>query len=658
MAGIKVDYAGDQDFPTELTVDGVRGAGKVVLLLDGIRVSSPTNEPLPIMANYPVHAARQIEIVYGPASALYGADAFSAVVNIISRTPSERNEWAIDSSVGQYGLVNQSGSYATRFGADGTLLVAGQALYDRQPDLSRYYPADFAGIESLRTGVFGWIFGPVPATGTPVAAYENPTWSRSLQASLSTHGVQVTAYRGDVSTPTAPPGRPTDAVYNASAYQQNALFVLAGALTRTRGALTGTTTVTYSRQELDPASGYWNTFSNFVRSYKYAFGSMIKAEQQLTWRPSDRIEASAGGSVERYLSIPQTADLNQPVRDGDTAGTLLGTTLVESFHRVRYSNSAGYGQLHVHATPSLQLTIGSRADYNTRYGWTFNPRAGLVTRLGPATTLKLLAGTAYLAPSPYQAYAHYGSFVTADNGATYTSDYWHLPNPDLRPMTKRVVETELKQQLGPAMSVTASAFYARLSDLIQATGDGRNGPGTFLGWPVAYVDHAVNGGSSDAYGTTVELAFLRSNGLRRRLEGRAALAFVDGRTWGDPTGQPQTQLGGMVPLQFRGLLDIDWGQWSVAPRVAAFSRQRVFQAVGTGRNARRETLPGYAVVDLSVRRHRLLRGLGLYLTLENLLDARYRSINVRAFSNPEEFTGMPQNPRRATIGVFIAGRSR
>jgi outer membrane receptor protein involved in Fe transport len=42
-----------------------------------------------MMANYPVHNARQVEIVYGPASALYGADAFSAVVNIISKDVTE-----------------------------------------------------------------------------------------------------------------------------------------------------------------------------------------------------------------------------------------------------------------------------------------------------------------------------------------------------------------------------------------------------------------------------------------------------------------------------------------------------------------------------------------------------------------------------------------
>ena len=124
-------------------MQGTRGASRVVLLLDGIRVSSPTNEPLPIVANYPVHNARQVEIVYGPASALYGADAFSAVINIISKDVADAPGLTVASSVGQFGLYNQTASYGVRLGANASLMLSGQFLYDHQPDLSRFYPDDF-----------------------------------------------------------------------------------------------------------------------------------------------------------------------------------------------------------------------------------------------------------------------------------------------------------------------------------------------------------------------------------------------------------------------------------------------------------------------------------------------------------------------------------
>src|SRR6202048_3039634 len=159
LPDFKVDLAGNWDFPAEITVEGVRGAARVILLLDGIRVSSPTNEPLPIVANYPVHTARQIEIVYGPASALYGADAFSAVINIITKDANELAGLAVNTSVGAFGLYNQTVSFGTALGAKASLVVAGQFLYDNQPDLSRYYPGDFNGMQAQRAGTFPTIFG-------------------------------------------------------------------------------------------------------------------------------------------------------------------------------------------------------------------------------------------------------------------------------------------------------------------------------------------------------------------------------------------------------------------------------------------------------------------------------------------------------------------
>jgi hypothetical protein len=41
------------------------------------------------------------------------------------------------------------------------------------------------------------------------------------------------------------------------------------------------------------------------------------------------------------------------------------------------------------------------------------------------------------------------------------------------------------------------------------------------------------------------------------------------------------------------------------------------------------------------------------VTVENAFDRRYRSINERAYTNPEEFVGIPQNPRRFTVGLEL-----
>jgi outer membrane receptor protein involved in Fe transport len=109
-------------------------------------------------------------------------------------------------------------------------------------------------------------------------------------------------------------------------------------------------------------------------------------------------------------------------------------------------------------------------------------------------------------------------------------------------------------------------------------------------------------------------------------------------------------MGSIAPLQVRLIADIDWGRWSFAPRLAVEGAQRLEAVTDAGR---RRTLPGYARLDLHVRRE-VAKGLTLFVTVENALDARYRNINVHAFLNPVELIGAPQNPRRISVGLTLS----
>ena len=130
---------------------------------------------------------------------------------------------------------------------------------------------------------------------------------------------------------------------------------------------------------------------------------MAKAEEQLAWKMGRGITATAGGTFERFFAIPEGADLNAPIRSQKLPGTIFGTTIPDEFIKLHYTNSGVYGQVQYAKSPRVSLTVGARGDYSSQYGATFNPRVGVVSRLTPRTTLKLLYGTAYLAPSPNEA---------------------------------------------------------------------------------------------------------------------------------------------------------------------------------------------------------------------------------------------------------------
>ncbi len=101
----------DQGPIGSLTSVKIRGASyqQVLVLLDGVRMNDPAAggfdlSELPV----PLDAIDRIEIVRGPASALYGSDAVGGVVNIITKTPSAKPETTVGMTVGERGYNNQT----------------------------------------------------------------------------------------------------------------------------------------------------------------------------------------------------------------------------------------------------------------------------------------------------------------------------------------------------------------------------------------------------------------------------------------------------------------------------------------------------------------------------------------------------------------------
>jgi outer membrane cobalamin receptor len=654
LPGIKVDLAVDQDTYGSVTIQGTPGTSRVVVLLDGIRISSPTNEALPMFANFPVHNARQVEVVYGPTSALYGADAFSAVINIISKEGVDAEGLRVNTTVGQAGLSNTEATYGARLGSLARVTMSGQFLYDRQPDLTRSYPDDFGDLASHRTGVFNTIFGPM-AAGTPVSPdYHVPLRAHTFYTTLTAGRVQAALFHSSIRASNTPAYTPDNALYNDTAFAQNDILVGTVAYSAGIGRLSTTSTFTASRHELDPQSGYVNVYSNMQRSYKYAYGSMVRGEQQAIWKMSPTLSLAAGGAYEHLFSIPQGADLNAPISSRDRPGTILGTDIPDELFRLRYSNVGAYGQAQWSPHRRVSLTTGGRVDYNSRYDTVFNPRVGLVSRLTRSTTTKLLYGGAYLAPSPYQAYAHYGAFYSLDGGETYQSEFWHVPNPDLKPQRKRTIEAQVQQALSANLHVTFSTFYSRFTDLVHEFDATSRLSGSYLGWPVAYLQQSVNGGRETTYGGTASIDVLERLGTSGQLYLRGAFSLVDGRVARDDAPAGRVESGGIAPVLGQVTADLDWADWSLASRMITVGKQRAFAfyTAADGR-WRRRTIDGHATADLTLRRRRVARALDVFVTAENLLDARYRALNPRAFSNPEEFEGSPQNPRRLLAGVQV-----
>jgi outer membrane cobalamin receptor len=228
-----------------------------------------------------------------------------------------------------------------------------------------------------------------------------------------------------------------------------------------------------------------------------------------------------------------------------------------------------------------------------------------------------------------------------------------LPNPDLQPQRRSTTEIAGRQSLGASVEVWGSAFYSKHDDLIRESVDRADRyAGTYKGWPVSLIEVSVNEGHGHIYGGSIGADLLRIFGAQRQIAGRVSLSLADGRIH----NEEDVEIGGMAPVQMQMSADLKLDRWSVSPRLTLVGTQRALAvAPDTNGVLRRQTLDGFALATVSVRR-RVLRGLDAFVTVENALDARYRSINLRAFNNPEELIGAPQNPRRIIAGVQVRVR--
>src|SRR4030095_6119838 len=119
----------------------IRGAdlGKVVVLVDGVRIGSATLGTAPL-ENLPLAQIDRIEILRGPATTLYGADAVGGVIQIFTRRGQKGLQYHADVGGGSDGLFKGGAGFS---GGTQNLTYALSVSGERADGIStRTNPAD------------------------------------------------------------------------------------------------------------------------------------------------------------------------------------------------------------------------------------------------------------------------------------------------------------------------------------------------------------------------------------------------------------------------------------------------------------------------------------------------------------------------------------
>lgn len=121
---------------------------RTILLIDGVEENDLASDNMPISRQYPLSNIKRIEYVYGPASTMYGANAFIGVINIVTKSNEEyfvgQNRLAVRANV-NYGSMNTKTLDATVAGRSKKLSfsVTGRYFASRGLDISSYDEWDF-----------------------------------------------------------------------------------------------------------------------------------------------------------------------------------------------------------------------------------------------------------------------------------------------------------------------------------------------------------------------------------------------------------------------------------------------------------------------------------------------------------------------------------
>jgi outer membrane receptor protein involved in Fe transport len=670
LPDVKVDDKMYSGIRNSFTIRGTQGSEKLVILLDGIAISTPSGDALPIIENYPVHMAEQIVIVFGPASALYGANAVSGVINIISKkTPRNKNLQVEASALGgTYGYTNTTLYLAKKITDNLSFVASGQYSYDKQPDYSKVWSDDsLVNTSSLKTGVFNTIYGPM-APETPVSSkYEAPLEAWNLYAAVRDNHFSLSYFRNYTKIPTGYGNNTNNAVFNKGVYMGQTVGVLNGTYKLSFGRFSSTSMLTSSEYELDPRSNYRNLYTGMEPAYKYAASSMVKIEELMTYKASGKLNITAGASLEKYNSTPQSGDLKAPVdNDSYLAGSYVGTEsyyrpqgLQAQFYNIRFTNTGAYVQAQYSPEKNVHFTVGARYDVNSRYGSTFNPRLGLVYKPFEKTTIKVLYGSAFLAPTPSDAYVHYGSFDTPDSGRTYHSYFLHLPNPGLKPIKSKNFELNLRQYITENMSFSVNGYFNELSNLFAFADDNETTKlynNQFNGIPVDYVEVFVNRGRQLNYGGSLQLNWNASVG-NVQFHSYGSVSYADGVRKSLEPGGKDMELDFISPFITRIGTDIKAGNFTCSPRLMIVGSQNIAGVADeSGPVIKRQQISGYALLNFSVR-YTVKKGLSCFANVSNALDQRFRSVGFNMdLNNPntELLYGQPQDPARIMAGISMA----
>jgi outer membrane receptor for ferrienterochelin and colicins len=613
VPGLHVSRSPVLDTPI-YTFRGMRGTltnPQVLLLVNGVpQTSIYTGDRGVNWGGLPLENVARIEVIRGPGSALYGADAFAGVINVQTRSAAEIGGTQVGARAGSF---DSRSIWLLQGGRWGAVDVAAYLYAGRTDGGGRTIEAD---AQTSLDAIFG-AFGVPPVSHAPGpmnngyrivdAALDLAHGGWRLRTSLKrvtdqgsgagvAQALDPTGRNGserldaDLSWRDASADGRWDVQLRAYArrYSEDSQLVLFPAGSNLGGGFFADGMIG------NPAK--WERHARLEATAAYA-----------GWA-GHRVRFGAGYADQALYRVYESKNFNpdfSPIGSGSTADVVDVTDSVPFIRPHSRQVRHAYVQDEWTMAPDWMLTAGVRHDHYSDFGGTTHPRLALAWDAAYDLTAKLMVGSAFRAPSFNELYA-------INNPAT-------IGNLGLKPERLRTVEAALTWQPAPAVQVAFNAFRHRIANLIRL-----DGTATYQ-----------NRGRQDGHGYELEGQWEPARGWR--LAGSYGWQrSKDGDTGLDP---------GLAPRR-HAQARLDWQplrRWSAGlllNHVAGRQREP---------GDPRPPVEDYTTADATLRYAAAETPWDLSLTLRNLFDADAREPSP--YGTP--FVSIPNDLPLAGRGVFL-----
>jgi len=610
VPGLHVNHS-DQAFSPKYVFRGITSSNnaQALLLINGI----PTTTMMygnrgNAWGGMPVKAIERIEVIRGPGSALYGADAYSGVINITTKNHQSINDQTVGGRVGS-------------FDTQGAWLESGHQIGDMGLSLVLEYQTTDGWDETIERDAqtnFDETFG----TSASLAPGPVNTGVDQVDARFELSGQQWTFRaglqdRGNLGTGPGvaqaldPEGQFSSRRVNAD-YSYRWSDLAEGLDVEARVSYFNITQDPENDIVLYPPGAFNGNFPEGLIGSPGYKENQFRFDLNAIYRGLDnhRIHTGIGTLWADLYEVTERKNFNPDFSPKGSVVDVSDDPTEVWMPEEDRTNYYAFIQDEWQFAQNWQLVSGIRFDDYSDFGNTLNPRAALIWATTDNITTKLLYGRAFRAPSLNELYV-------ANNPV-------FMGNDELDAETIDTFEIGVSHQITAQLLYGVNLFYYEIDDLINAV------PMSGL-----IATQYRNAGQRTGHGGELELTYQVYEDLS--LQANYAYQTAKDEGTGQSVGEaPNHQI----------YTRVDWTvspQWLLSSQVNWVGKQK--RAAGD----QREPVSDYTTVDMTLRTRGLWQGLDLSLSVRNVFDEDVRDPSPFADPAPPIPNDFPM-PGRTVVG--------